>query len=142
MIKPLAVSSLVITAYVAGLIWLIPGDALLPFLLLVLSLLSLCTLILYALDKRAAVHQRQRIPEKTLHLLALAGGWPGALLARPLFRHKTRKQPFSFLFWCSAMLSGGLLLVFLIVDPAAPARAWLNDEVRHWYLFVQQSLSR
>ena len=37
-------------------------------------------------------------PERTLHLLALLGGWPGAILARRRFRHKTMKVPFLIAF--------------------------------------------
>lgn len=34
---------------------------------------------------------RWRTPENTLHVAELLGGWPGALVAQQLFRHKTRK---------------------------------------------------
>ena len=40
------------------------------------------TFFTYALDKSAARQNACRTPERTLHFLALAGGWPGALLAR------------------------------------------------------------
>jgi uncharacterized membrane protein YsdA (DUF1294 family) len=46
-------------------------------------------------DKQRAIMQSRRIPESSLLSLALIGGTPGAYLARHLFRHKTRKQPFS-----------------------------------------------
>lgn len=62
-------------------------------------LLSGVAFIIYALDKVAAGRGWRRVPETALHLLALAGGWPGALAARAVFRHKTRKQPFRALFW-------------------------------------------
>ncbi|BBI73922.2 hypothetical protein HAALTHF_33890n [Vreelandella aquamarina] len=38
---------------------------------------SVIIYVLYAWDKRAAIKQRQRVSEKTLHWLALLGGWPG-----------------------------------------------------------------
>lgn len=49
------------------------------------------TFIAYALDKRAAKKQSWRIQESRLHLLALLDGWPGALLAQQVLRHKSAK---------------------------------------------------
>lgn len=60
----------------------------------VLALLNLATLLAYALDKRAARQGRWRTRERTLHLLALLGGWPAAGLAQGLLRHKSRKAAF------------------------------------------------
>lgn len=68
------------------------------------GVMSVLTLLVYALDKAAARRQRQRTPEKTLHLLSLAGGWPGAMLAQLLLRHKTVKQPFLRWFWLTVAL--------------------------------------
>ncbi len=45
-------------------------------------------------DKWKAGRETSRIPEKTLHLLAAFGGWPGAVLGQQLFRHKTIKPVF------------------------------------------------
>ncbi len=55
---------------------------------------SLAALLLYGWDKAAAGRGGRRIPERTLHVVELLGGWPGALLASVLFRHKTRSVPF------------------------------------------------
>jgi len=77
---------------------------LLPLLLAYVAL-SLVTFMAYAFDKSAAVAGRWRTPEKTLHLLALAGGWPGALAAQQLLRHKTRKQSFVAVFWVTVLLN-------------------------------------
>ena len=61
---------------------------------LVLGVLNLATFLVFGWDKLAAVRGRPRIPERLLLVLAALGGSPGALVARPVFRHKTRKQPF------------------------------------------------
>jgi uncharacterized membrane protein YsdA (DUF1294 family) len=43
----------------------------------------------FVLDKRRARRGVRRLSEKSLHLLELAGGWPGTLAAGHLIRHKT-----------------------------------------------------
>lgn len=60
---------------------------------------SAIAFVAFGLDKRAAVRGTSRTPEKTLLLMSLLGGWPGALIARRVFRHKTRKQPFTALLY-------------------------------------------
>jgi uncharacterized membrane protein YsdA (DUF1294 family)/cold shock CspA family protein len=60
---------------------------------------SLLGVLLYGLDKKAASSGGRRIPDLFLHAVGLAGGWPGALYARHLFRHKTRKIPFRIVFY-------------------------------------------
>ncbi len=72
-------------------------------LLIIYLAMSVITFILYAWDKSAARAGRRRIAERSLHLLALAGGWPGALLAQRLFRHKTRKRRFRIVFWLTTV---------------------------------------
>ncbi len=42
---------------------------------------SLASFAAYGFDKRRAGTGGRRVPERTLHLLALLGGWPGAILA-------------------------------------------------------------
>ena len=42
-------------------------------------------------DKRAAALGRRRVRERTLHLMEAVGGWPGAVAAMVLLRHKNRK---------------------------------------------------
>lgn len=68
-------------------------------------LASVVTLVAYAGDKSAASHDRWRTPESTLHLLAIAGGWPGALIAQQLLRHKSTKQQFRQVFWMTVVLN-------------------------------------
>ena len=60
---------------------------------------SAVTALAYAEDKRRAQRGAWRLSEQTLHWLAMLGGWPGALLAQPLFRHKTQKRAFQLDLW-------------------------------------------
>jgi uncharacterized membrane protein YsdA (DUF1294 family) len=72
------------------------------FLYLYLSLVavsSVATFALYGFDKRRARTAGRRVPERTLHILALCGGWPGALAGQRLFRHKTSKTSFLIISW-------------------------------------------
>jgi uncharacterized membrane protein YsdA (DUF1294 family) len=63
----------------------------LAFLLLV----NLLTLLAFRADKAAAIVRARRVPETRLLALAAIGGTPAAYAARRLWRHKTRKQPFT-----------------------------------------------
>ena len=49
----------------------------------------------FGIDKALAGNGARRVREADLLALALIGGTPGAYAGRRLFRHKTRKQPFS-----------------------------------------------
>jgi len=75
--------------------------------------MSLLTLVTYAFDKWAAIKGWQRVPEDTLHAMAIIGGWPGALVAQRLVRHKTRKQPFRLIFWITVLVNIAVLLWLL-----------------------------
>jgi uncharacterized membrane protein YsdA (DUF1294 family) len=77
---------------------------------------SVVTFLAYALDKSAAVRQAWRTKESTLHLLALVGGWPGALLAQQVLRHKSTKQEFRQVFWGTVTLN--LVALLLLATPA------------------------
>jgi uncharacterized membrane protein YsdA (DUF1294 family) len=64
--------------------------------------MSLLAIALYGFDKRRAENGGRRVRERTLHLVELFGGWPGALIAMRLFRHKTRKLSFLLVTWTIA----------------------------------------
>jgi uncharacterized membrane protein YsdA (DUF1294 family)/cold shock CspA family protein len=65
--------------------------------------LSAVTYMTYALDKMRAQSGDWRIPETTLHMLSLLGGWPGAFLAQQRIRHKTAKTSFQVVFWLTVL---------------------------------------
>lgn len=58
----------------------------------------------YAADKSAATSGVRRVPESTLHVLAVACGWPGALLAQQVLRHKSTKPAFRQVFWATVTI--------------------------------------
>ena len=74
------------------------------------------TFVAYAADKSAATSGSWRTPESTLHALALAGGWPGALLAQQFLRHKSTKREFRQVFWATVVLN--LTALVVLVSPA------------------------
>lgn len=84
---------------------------------------SIVAFLAYALDKYAALRNRWRTQESTLHLFALLGGWPGALAAQRLLRHKTAKPSFQATYWVTVGLNCGAL--GWLLSPSG-ARA-LND---------------
>jgi uncharacterized membrane protein YsdA (DUF1294 family) len=67
--------------------------------LAVYPLMSLVAFGLYGYDKKQARAQAQRTPERLLHAAEILGGWPGALVAQQVFRHKTRKLSYQWVFW-------------------------------------------
>ena len=77
---------------------------------------SSLTFVAYGIDKAAAaIGGVRRIPEEFLHLLGFAGGWPGALVAQRVFRHKSRKAFFQAAFWTVAALNSALALWLISV---------------------------
>jgi uncharacterized membrane protein YsdA (DUF1294 family)/cold shock CspA family protein len=79
--------------------------------------MSVATYLAYAEDKSAADRGAWRTPESTLHALSLAGGWPGALIAQQLRRHKTTKRAFRQVFWGTVVVNvvGFLALAVLLL---------------------------
>ncbi|RJG04747.1 DUF1294 domain-containing protein [Noviherbaspirillum cavernae] len=90
-----------------------PHHLLLSVVIMLYLAASAAAFIAYALDKSAARNGRRRIRENTLHLFAILGGWPGALIAQRLLRHKSRKPSFQTAFRATVMLNCGALGGFL-----------------------------
>ena len=76
-----------------------------PVAALIYLVMSLATFMVYGFDKAAARADRWRTSEDTLHLLSLAGGWPGALLAQQWMRHKTSKDSFRRIYWVTVCMN-------------------------------------
>ena len=87
---------------------------------------SLAAFLAYALDKSAARNGQWRTQESTLHFIGLAGGWPGALVAQRLLRHKSRKLSFQIVFWVTVMLNCCALAWFFSASGNVMLRSMLG----------------
>ena len=88
--------------------------ALPPVVIGVYGAASVVTYLAYRSDKAAARQGRWRTKESTLLLLGFIGGWPGAVLAQKVIRHKSSKTDFQVAFWGTVVMNvialGWLLL--------------------------------
>lgn len=56
--------------------------------------INVVTFMMFGVDKRRAIKDGRRIPEKTLIQMVVIGGSVGAYAGMQVFRHKTRKSKF------------------------------------------------
>ncbi|WP_299695089.1 DUF1294 domain-containing protein [uncultured Vibrio sp.] len=91
--------------------------------------IGLVTFFVYAKDKRAAINGNWRVPEKTLHILSVAGGWLGALIAQDKLRHKTQKQPFRAIYWVTLVINVAAFLWTLTPTGQATFGHWLSEVI-------------
>nr|WP_316644032.1 DUF1294 domain-containing protein [uncultured Roseateles sp.] len=98
-----------IVVYLAvAIIWRVPGWC--AGLYLAASVICFAA---YAADKSAAKAGHWRVAESTLLLLGLTGGWPGAIVAQQVLRHKSNKASFRSAFWGSVVLN---VVVFVAIN--------------------------
>lgn len=79
---------------------------------------SVVCFVVYVADKSAAIAGRRRVPESTLIYLGLVGGWPGAIVAQQVSRHKSNKTTFRSAFWVSVILN--VLAFVALSSPLLP----------------------
>lgn len=101
------IPAFVLVMLIVAWLWRVPTGWFLLY-----AALSAVTFGLYAVNKAQAARDGFRVPEARLHLLAVIGGWPGALLAQQFLRHKSLKSPFLRAFWVTVGLNwAGFLLL-------------------------------
>lgn len=88
------------------------------------GVMTLVAFTVYGIDKRRATKEGDRISEKTLHILSLLGGWPGAIIGQKLFRHKTIKRRFRIVFWLTVL--GNLVISVLLFAAFTQIAEWLS----------------
>ena len=87
--------------------------------------LSMLALLFYGIDKWAAKNDMWRVSEAKLHILSLLGGWPGALLAQQIFKHKRSKSSFMRVYWVTVLVN--LILLGLIAFEVINTQAFMVE---------------
>ncbi|MDH5896364.1 DUF1294 domain-containing protein [Vibrio splendidus] len=91
--------------------------------------IGVVTFFVYAKDKRAAINGNWRVPEKTLHIFSVAGGWLGAFIAQEKLRHKTQKQPFRSIYWLTVVINVAAFAWTLTPSGQAVFGRWLSEVI-------------
>ncbi|MEZ8615160.1 DUF1294 domain-containing protein [Vibrio splendidus] len=91
--------------------------------------IGVVTFFVYSKDKRAAINGNWRVPEKTLHIFSVAGGWLGALIAQDKLRHKTQKQPFRSIYWLTMVINVAAFAWTLTPSGQSIFRRWLSEVI-------------
>jgi uncharacterized membrane protein YsdA (DUF1294 family) len=91
-----------------------------PMVAAVYVVVSVACFAMYAVDKAAAKAGRWRTSENALLFLGLACGWPGAMVAQTVLRHKASKRSFKMRFWVTVVLN--IALFAWLSSPLSPLR--------------------
>ena len=89
-------------------------------LCIILGYYILINLVLYitmVIDKKRAIKDQWRIPEKNMFIMAVLGGGLGGLCAMVFKRHKNRHMDFILVFTMTAILH--MLVAFLLIGKFA-----------------------
>jgi len=124
-----ALAGFALTYTVVTLVW---GTTV--YLALGFLLMSVVCATAYWLDKTAAQNGQWRIPEATLLMLGMFGGWPGAIIAQQTLRHKTSKVSFRAAFWVTVVLNMAVFITAttpLLVALRASTNATAGLEPMH-----------
>ncbi|MEZ9643771.1 DUF1294 domain-containing protein [Vibrio cyclitrophicus] len=119
----IAITYMVLVLVVVSVLFVESSKALLAWYLVI----GVVTFFVYAKDKRAAINGNWRVPEKTLHILSVAGGWLGALIAQDKLRHKTQKQPFRAIYWLTVSMNVAAFVWTLTPSGQALFGRWLSE---------------
>ncbi|PMG48167.1 hypothetical protein BCU90_09660 [Vibrio lentus] len=119
----IAITYLVLVLVAVSVLFADSSKALLVWYLVI----GIVTFFVYAKDKRAAINGNWRVPEKTLHIFSVAGGWLGALIAQDKLRHKTQKQPFRAIYWLTVVINVAVFLWTLTPSGQAIFGRWLSE---------------
>ncbi len=81
-------------------------------IIIYLCAMNLAGFLSMYIDKRRAIKDKWRVPEKTLFIIAILGGSAGSLLGMRVCRHKTKHIQFTF--GMPAILIIQIIIVILV----------------------------
>ena len=79
---------------------------------------ALCAVVLDDPDQRALA--LRAFAAYSAIILSFLGGWPAAWLAQQRLRHKTQKQPFRQIYFCT--IAFNIFLISWLISPLNPFR--------------------
>lgn len=77
--------------------------------------INLITFLAFRYDKAQALAKGWRVSEQSLLNMAFVGGTIGAFWGRKVYRHKTRKEPFSTFLQLIAVVQIGALIGWFVL---------------------------
>ena len=80
-------------------------------------IINIVLYVMMVIDKKRAIKDQWRIPEKNMYLVAVLGGGLGGLFAMVFKRHKNRHMDFILVFTVTGILH--VLLAFLLIGKFA-----------------------
>ncbi|WP_020587505.1 DUF1294 domain-containing protein [Desulfobacter curvatus] len=120
--------SLVLFGFFSFVLFYLFDSKLIPIELVCLyAVMSVTAFVMYAKDKSAAQGGKWRTAERTLHVLSLLGGWPGANVAQSFLRHKSKKVSFRITYWVTVIANCSVL--YCLTTPRGGV--WLNRFIRN-----------
>ena len=78
-----------------------------------LIIINIIEFIIMGIDKRLAIKNKYRIPEKAIILLSLMGGALGVIIGMYTFKHKTKKRKFHIIFVLSLIFYLNIIYITL-----------------------------
>ncbi|PID62975.1 MAG: hypothetical protein CR974_02340 [Gammaproteobacteria bacterium] len=121
-----------LSALFVAVIWLKIFSISAPFVAMFYLVLSIVLFFMYYNYTRERGQQLAQPSESSLHLIALAGGWPGGLIGRFLFAYESRGRMYNPLFMSTIFIN--ICLSYYLIFASF---TWL-DNVQHGLFKVYQ----
>ncbi len=118
-------SLIIFVSFFSALYYLLKNKQIPVILIIFYAAICILTFATYAEDKNSAKIGNWRVPEDTLHIFSLLGGWPGGKIAQSFLRHKSKKLSFQVIYWITVILNCSAL--YWLISPEG--NLWLKKYI-------------